>query len=62
MGFDLQDIFGIFSHFWGYLVLGIVSVHLLVRFVFPKKPLKLNKDSFIVITGACTGIGRQMAL
>lgn len=62
MGFDLEDIFDIFSHCWGYLVICIVCIHIIVRFIFPKTPLRLDKDSFVVITGACTGIGRQMAL
>lgn len=59
---SFQDIFDIFSTLTAILVLSIVAIHILFRIFGKKEPLKLDKNSFVVITGACMGIGRQMAI
>jgi FlaA1/EpsC-like NDP-sugar epimerase len=58
----LEDIFECFSSLLGYLALLIIFAHILTRVFDRKTPVRLDKDSFVVITGACMGIGRQMAL
>ena len=59
---DLEDIFDFFGSCLVYLVLAIIGVHIVMRVIGRKKPVKLDKDSFVVITGGCMGIGKQMAL
>lgn len=58
----LGYIFDAFSSIIGAVVLVFILAHLITNLFFKKKPLKLDKNSFVVITGACQGIGRQMAL
>jgi len=40
----------------------IVCLHFLTKLLAKKLPVKLDKNSFVIITGGCMGIGRQMAL
>lgn len=58
----LGDIFDIFASLLGYIVLLIILCHVAIWVFFKKSPVKLDNNSFVVITGACMGIGRQMAL
>jgi high-affinity Fe2+/Pb2+ permease len=58
----LGDIFDIYAYTLAYIVLFIVLCHVTVWLFFKKTPVKLDNNSFVVITGACMGIGRQMAL
>ena len=55
-------IFDYFCFLSGCLILTIITFHVLSLFLGKKVPVKLEKDSYVVITGACMGIGRQMAL
>ena len=55
-------IFDLFCSLTGYFALTVIVIHLAFMIFGRKAPLKLQKDSFVVITGACMGIGRQMAL
>ena len=44
-----------------FLIATIIATHLLFN-LWPTKKLMLTKDSIIIITGGCMGIGKQMAL
>jgi NADPH:quinone reductase-like Zn-dependent oxidoreductase len=59
---DFEDIFQTFATLTAYLTLAVIAAHLLARLLAKKEPLKLGKNSFVVLTGGCMGIGRQMAL
>ena len=55
-------IFELFCSLTGYLALTIIIVHITFLIFGKKTPLKLEKDSFVVITGGCMGIGKLMAI
>ena len=61
MGF-FEYIFDCIGTVTATLALTIVVAHILTRLFARKKPVKLDMDSFVVLTGGCMGIGRQMAL
>jgi len=44
------------------LFFGIVLTHVISKFFMVKTPIKLKVNSFVVVTGGCMGIGKQMAL
>ena len=58
---NIEDIYHIFAYCSTLVVLLIVSAHLISKF-FKKEPLEINKNSLVVIVGACMGIGKEMAL
>jgi 3-oxoacyl-[acyl-carrier protein] reductase len=58
----LSDIFNTFSLLTAIGVLSVVLVHILSRLFGKKEPVKLDKNSFVMITGACIGIGKEMIL
>lgn len=59
---NLSSIFNVFAVTTAALVIVLILIHILNRLFFKKDPVKLDKNSFVVITGACTGIGKQMVL
>lgn len=50
-----------FTQFSVFIVSTVIITHLIFSF-WPRKKLQLTKDSVIIITGGCMGIGRQMAI
>lgn len=59
---ELESIVDLFCKASAALILLIITTHLLTKLFSKKEPLKLDKNSFVVIAGACMGIGKQMAL
>ena len=43
-------------------ILCVIVFHLISKFKFRPKPLDLNSDSVVIITGGCMGIGKLMAI
>jgi len=61
MFISISTIYFLFSILAFILLFAIVLTHIYSRFIRPT-PLKLTSDSIVVIIGACTGIGRVMAI
>ncbi len=59
---DISKIFNLFANTTTFVVLVFVLMHLASRLLFKKTPVKLGKNSLVVMTGACMGIGKEMAL
>lgn len=59
---NFSNIFDSFSTIVTYIILAIVLAHVISRLLGKKEPVRLDKNSFVVIAGACTGIGKEMAL
>lgn len=57
----LSTAYGYFSQFSTFIVCTIIVANI-VSTLWPRKKLNINKESLIIITGGCMGIGRQMAL
>lgn len=59
---NLANIFDGFSSVVAYVVLAIIFAHIVSRLLGKKEPVRLDKNSFVLIAGACMGIGKEMAL
>ena len=59
---NFSNIFDGFSSIVAYIVLAIVLAHILSRLLSKKEPVRLDKNSLVLIAGACMGIGKEMAL
>ena len=62
---DIDSIFETFCLLSGVLVLLIILSHLLTNLyasLLGPTPVKLNKNSLVVLAGGCMGIGKEMAL
>jgi hypothetical protein len=55
---SISKIFNLFTLTTSIAVIAIIITHILSRLFAKKEPVKLDKNSFVVITGACMGIGR----
>lgn len=58
----VSSIFNIFSIGTTAIVLTFFILHLIARLFNTTRPVNLHSNSLVVITGACMGIGKQMAL
>lgn len=58
---SLSVIYSIFSFLAFIAIIAIAAAHLCAKLKRPK-PLRLSSDSIVVIVGACTGIGKLMAI
>ena len=61
MFISISTIYSLFSILAFILVFLIILTHIYSKLIRPN-PLKLTADSIVVIIGACTGIGRVMAI
>lgn len=59
---DISKIFNLFASTTAFVALAFIIVHIASRLLFKKIPVKLDKNSLVVLTGACMGIGKEMAL
>lgn len=59
---DISNIFNLFANTTAFVVLAFIIVHIASRLLSKKTPVKLDKNSLVVLTGACMGIGKEMAL
>jgi len=58
----LCTFFDYFAYTCAAILLMIILSHILSSFFGSNTPLKLDRMSFVVITGGCMGIGKEMAL
>ena len=47
---------------WLILILIVLLLHRIHKFITKKKPTVLNKESVVVLTGGCDGLGRLTAI
>lgn len=59
---NFSNIFEGFSCIVAYGVLAITLAHILSRVFNKTQPVRLDKNSLVLIAGACMGIGKEMAL
>ena len=59
---DVSKIFNLFANTTAFVVLAFIITHIANRLLNKKMPVKLDKNSLVVLTGACMGIGKEMAL
>lgn len=59
---DVSKIFNLFANITAFVVLAFIITHIANRLLNKKIPVKLDKNSLVVLTGACMGIGKEMAL
>lgn len=43
-------------------IVSVIVLHIVSKFKIRPKPLNLDSDSVVIITGGCMGIGRIMAI
>ena len=60
--FSVGDLLGLLTFTLVVLFFLLIATHLVSNLFLANSPAKLTNNSFLVITGGCMGLGRQMAI